>query len=106
MSSEKMLVTERGKQMHTEIAREYATFRPFCDREIALRRAGKGKEAVETMLKPEVGEARSVLRKSVADFEDYQAMLKDEVLKKQAATESSARTLLIGLALAGWCSGW
>ena len=64
----KMLATGRGKQMHAEVARQYGH---FCDREIALRPAGKSEEALEMVLKREVSEARSALRKGVAEFEDF-----------------------------------
>jgi methyl-accepting chemotaxis protein len=97
----KVLVTEEGKRLHREIADGYGKFRPFCDKEIELRRAGKTKEATQMLLNPEVAEARNEVRKSVAEFLAFQKKLKDEVVKKQAATEASAREMLIGLAIGG-----
>jgi CHASE3 domain sensor protein len=93
---EKVLLTEEGKRLHREIAQRYAKFRPFCDKEIELRRAGETKEATQTISNPEVTEARNELRKGVAEFLSFQKKLKDEVVKKQAATESSASAMLIG----------
>lgn len=55
---DKVLVSEEGRRLHKEIAQGYAKFRPFCDKEIELRRAGKTKEATELLVKPEVTEAR------------------------------------------------
>lgn len=77
--------------MHAEIKRNYERYRPFCDREIAVRRAGKAKEAAELILKPQLSEARTVLIKSVNEFEDYCGKLRDEALKRKACGRADVR---------------
>jgi methyl-accepting chemotaxis protein len=101
----KLLSTEEGKRLHQEIHRLYQEFRAICDREIQLRRAGKGKEAEALAFSPQTGETRTQLRKAVADMQALEDKIKEEILKEQAAIESRVRLLVIMLAILGVAIG-
>jgi methyl-accepting chemotaxis protein len=98
---QKTIVTEEGKQLHADIRRTFDEYRAIADREIELRRAGKTNEAVELAFSPPTGEARTRLRKAVADFNALENKLKDELLAEQTASESHARSVIWMLAVAG-----
>jgi methyl-accepting chemotaxis protein len=98
---QKTIVTEDGKQLHAEIRRTFDEYRAIADREIELRRAGKTTEAVELAFSPATGEARTHLRKAVADFNALEDKLKEELLAEQTASESRARSVIWTLAVAG-----
>jgi len=98
---QRTITTEEGKQLHAEIRRSFDEFRAIADREIELRRGGKANEAVELAFSPPTSEARTHLRKALADFNALEDKLKDELLAEQTAAESRARSVIWMLAVAG-----
>src|SRR5689334_17713081 len=98
---DKRLVTEEGKKLHQQIARDYEVFRAIVEREIELRRSGRAKEAVELAFSPRTGEARTALRASVAALIELEDSLKKQTLEEQTKTENSARFEMIGLTVIG-----
>jgi len=101
----KLLEIEEGKRVQAEIRRSYEIFRANSDREIALRRAGKLKEAEAVMFGVQMTEARNQLRKAVADMTALQTQLKDRVVREQDAMESHIRWLVVILGCAGMAVG-
>src|SRR5689334_976875 len=102
---DKRLVTEEGKKLHQQIARDYEVFRAIVEREIELRRSGRAKEAVELAFSPRTGEARTALRASVAALIELEDSVKKQTLEEQTKTENSARFEMIGLTVIGLVVG-
>jgi methyl-accepting chemotaxis protein len=98
---QKTIVTEEGKQLHADMRRAFDEYRAIADREIELRRAGKTTDAVELAFSPPTSQARTHLRKAVADFNALEEKLKDELLTEQTASESRARSMIWMLAVGG-----
>jgi methyl-accepting chemotaxis protein len=97
----RLLVTEEGKKLHAEIRTSSDSFRLIADHEIALRRAGKTKEAVELAFSESTSQVRNQMRKAVADLVLLEDRLKEETLKEQTAVESRVRRSVLLLAFAG-----
>jgi len=99
------LDTEEGKKLHATIGRAYGEFRLAVDREIRLRRAGKGHEAIALAFSPKTDEMRTQLHNAVKDLVALEDKSRGEMVKDQNAAESRARSAVMILAFAGIALG-
>ncbi len=93
----KLLITEKGKHLHSTILEKQVAFHDILQQEIGLRRAGKTKEAVELAFSPQAVQVKKDL---AAASSDLRALTDD--LAKQASEEqdaSGARTKMVILVL-------
>jgi CHASE3 domain sensor protein len=95
------VVTEQGKRLLADIVHDYEGYRAIADQEIQLKRANKSAEAISLGFSPQMSSVRSDLRKSVADFIEFQEGLRQETIKKQKSTQSTANLIVASLALGG-----
>ena len=100
------VVTEQGKRLLADIVHNYEGYRAIADQEIQLKRANKGAEAISLGFSPQMSSVRSDLRKSVADFIEFQEGLRQETIKKQKSTQSTANLIVASLALGGIALGF
>ena len=84
----KRLVNEKGRKLFEEISGEYHTFRGICDKEIELRRAGKGAEAEQLAFSPQTTEVRTKLRSKLTELDDLEDTLAQEGVKEGNAAAS------------------
>jgi methyl-accepting chemotaxis protein len=99
------LDTEEGKKLHAKIGHAYGEFRLTVDREIQLRRAGKGHEAIEVAFSPKTDEIRTQLHNTVKDLVALEDKSRGEIVQDQKATESRARSFVMILSFAGMALG-
>jgi len=100
-----MLVTEKEKKLFEQVVRDFEQYRLICDREIALRRAGKAKEAEQLAFSPETSEVRTTLRKTLKDQDELIDSLAVEAVKEGEAIQSSVRVLILVTAMVGFLIG-
>jgi len=96
-----LLVLDESKKLQADIRQSYATFRASSDRQIALRRAGKLKEAEAVMFSPQMNEARSQIHRAIADVATVENRVREEILKEQSARQSRVRSMVVIIAFAG-----
>ncbi len=97
----KLLVLDESKKLQADIRQSYATFRASSDRQIALRRAGKLKEAEAVMFSPQMNEARGEIHRALADVATVENRVREEILKEQSARQSRVRSMVVIIAFAG-----
>ncbi len=97
----KLLVLDESKKLQADIRQSYATFRASSDRQIALRRAGKLKEAEAVMFSPQMNEARGQIHRAIADVATVENRVREEILKEQSARQSRVRSMVVIIAFAG-----
>jgi methyl-accepting chemotaxis protein len=102
----KSLNHEEAKQLFAEIRSNYALLRANCDREIALQRAHKTKDALAVVFSPQAGEIRSRLRTEITQISEFQDKRKIDVVKEQSAIEARVRWLVIALGGVGTLIGF
>jgi len=96
-----LLVLDESKKLQADIRQSYATFRASSDRQIALRRAGKLKEAEAVMFSPQMNEARGEIHRAIADVATVENRVREEILKEQSARQSRVRSMVVIIAFAG-----
>ena len=84
----KLLITEKGKHLHSVILEKQAAFHDILQQEIGLRRAGKSKEAVELAFSPQAAQVKKDLAAASADLRT----LTDELAKKASEEQDAAGT--------------
>src|SRR3984957_4601462 len=57
------IVTDEGRRLQDEVQQNYAEWRPIADSAIALRRAGKIKQAENALFTPHANETRTKMRR-------------------------------------------
>jgi len=97
----KLLVLEESRKLQADIRQSYSTFRANSDREIALRRAGKLKEAEALMFSPRMIEVRAQIHRGLADVATLENRVREEILKEQSARGSHVRFMVVIIAFAG-----
>jgi|HubBroStandDraft_1064217.scaffolds.fasta_scaffold00335_13 methyl-accepting chemotaxis protein len=93
------LTTERGKELFGEIQQAHTTYDGLADRAIALRRAGKTKEALNTFFGGDGQKVRAEIKSRTTDLVAWFEKLTADAVAQQAA--SDARTKTITAVLAG-----
>ena len=102
---EPLLTTEEGKRRFAEVRQTTDAYHGAMDQVVALHRAGKQKEALDTVSGSKFGDLRVAAKGAAADFIEVQNKLKTRAREEQAATEASAKRLMLILALAGLAVG-
>jgi methyl-accepting chemotaxis protein len=98
---EKLLDTEEGKRLYAEIRRTAQQFRTIADKEIALKRAGKAKEAEEVAFSSETSQVRNELRNALSQLDEFYDKQSHAAVEEGAQIESRTRGLIIGCVVAG-----
>jgi methyl-accepting chemotaxis protein len=101
----KLLATEKGKQLFAEIERTHDAFRALLDKEIALKRAGKAKEAEAMAFGADTAAVRDELRKALSDLNDLFDNLAANAVENGNRIESRTRNLIIGASALGLLLG-
>ncbi len=100
-----LLATDEGHRLYGEIHSSYGEYRTIIDHEIELRRADKGKDAVDLAFSPQTAEVRTRVRKAIDDMVHLQNRFKEEIVKEQNAAESHVRYMVVFLGIAGFVVG-
>lgn len=101
----KLVKTEEGQRLLSEIGRNYEGYRSIAERIVSLERARKTNEVLALVFSPEMSSARTALQKAVADFAQFQEKKKDDAVQQQDSLEASARMIVIALSLSGLVLG-
>lgn len=102
---EPLLQTERGKQVFTDIRREYQEYNALEDRMIQLRREGKVKEAIALAFDAHTAQVRTDLRNNVAELDNLTDKVVKEGRDEHDAVEAQTRTLTLICCLIGLVIG-
>jgi methyl-accepting chemotaxis protein len=96
--------SDEGKRLFSEVQHSYDNFRAVSDKEIHLRRSGKTKDAIQTLTR-ESDPAFKQLHENVKAFTSYLDKGLEEADKRQDATVSRCRVLILALAALGFLLG-
>jgi methyl-accepting chemotaxis protein len=99
-----MVTTEAEKKALAEVGRTYDVIAAVFEKEIALRRSGETKDAMDMMSAGAA--ANKDVAKAVEDFIAIQEKGKKEALAEQNATDSEARAIVLSLAVVGLLAGF
>ena len=102
---ESLLVTEKGKKLFADIAREYVEYRSIAEQEIQFRRAGNSKAALNLAFAPHTAEVRTNLRNQAAELEGLIDSLAEAAVKESEAIESGVRTIVLAGSIIGFIVG-
>ena len=100
-----LLSTEEGHRLYAEIHSSYGEYRALIDREIELRRADKGKDAIDLAFSQQTAEVRTRVRKAIEGMVHLQIRFKEEIVKEQIAAEARLRYMIVFLGIAGFVVG-
>jgi len=100
-----LLSTEEGRRLYGDIRNSYGDYRVTLDHEIQLRRADKGKEAVDLAFSAETAEVRNRLRKAIGEMVQLQNRFKEQIVREQETAQSHMRYLVVLLAVPGFIVG-
>ena len=104
-SLDKQLVNEKGKKLFEDISSEYRDFRAICDKEIELRRAGKGAEAEQLAFSPQTSDVRKNLRERLAELDALEDTLAQEGVKEGSAAANGSRITIMAGSILGFAIG-
>jgi len=96
--------SEEGKRLFSEVQHSYDNLRAVSDKEVQLRRSGKTKDAIQTLTR-ESDPAFKQLHENVKAFTSYLDKGLEEADKRQDATVSRCRVLILTLAALGFLLG-
>jgi methyl-accepting chemotaxis protein len=100
------IVTDEGRRLQDEVQQNYAEWRPIADSAIALRRAGKIKQAEDALFTPHANETRTKMRTAVADFGKLEEKLQESLLSEQRTVALRVRLIVLMLGLVGVMLGF
>src|SRR5258708_3299684 len=100
-----LLSTEEGHRLFGGIHSSYGDYRAIIDHEIELRRADKGKDAVDLEFSSQTAEVRMRVRKAIEAMVKRQNSFKEEIVKEQSTAESRLRYTVVLLGIAGFAVG-
>src|SRR5438034_298159 len=89
--------SDEGKRLFSEVQHSYDNLRAVSDKEVQLRRSGKTKDAIQTLTR-ESDPAFKQLHENVKAFTSYLDKGLEEADKRQDATVSRCRVLILTLA--------
>ena len=98
------VTSESGKKALAGVSQTYEAYLPIAEKEIALQRAGKNKEALEIITGPAMT-INKELASAIADFVSTQEQGKTEFVQQQGATETRARSAVLILTVVGFLLG-
>src|SRR2546427_2777814 len=96
--------SDEGKRLFSEVQHSYDNLRAVSDKEVQLRRSGKTKDAIQTLTR-ESDPAFKQLHENVKAFTSYLDKGLEEADKRQDATVSRCRVLILTLAALGFLLG-
>ncbi len=96
--------SDEGKRLFSEVQHSYDNLRAVSDKEVQLRRSGKTKDAIQTLTR-ESDPAFKQLHENVKAFTSYLDKGLEEADKRQVATVSRCRVLILTLAALGFLLG-
>src|SRR5213080_1640384 len=96
--------SDEGKRLFSEVQHSYDNLRAVSDKEVQLRRSGKTKDAIQTLTR-ESDPAFKQLHENVKAFTSYLDKGLEEADKRQDATVSRCRVLILTLAAWGFLLG-
>src|SRR2546426_95545 len=96
--------SDEGKRLFSEVRHSYDNLRAVSDKEAQLRRSGKTKDAIQTLTR-ESDPAFKQLHENVKAFTSYLDKGLEEADKRQDATVSGCRVLILTLAALGFLLG-
>src|SRR5437879_4603030 len=96
--------SDEGKRLLSEVRHSYDNLRAVSDKEVQLRRSGKTKYAIQTLTR-ESDPAFKQLHENVKAFTSYLDKGLEEADKRQDATVSRCRVLILTLAALGFLLG-
>jgi len=102
---ERALTSEEGRKLAVELRQAANSYHDAQERVIALRRAGKNKEAEQLLFGDEVGNIRAQMDRGVNGFVELEQKKKDETRAELIATQSSATFWVATMGLAGLVVG-
>jgi methyl-accepting chemotaxis protein len=100
-----LLSTDEGRRLYGEIRNSYGDYRRLIVREIELRRADKGKDAIDLAFSPETAEVRNRVRKATDDMDHLQNRFKEQIMGEQNTAETRVRYKIVSLAVVGFAIG-
>jgi methyl-accepting chemotaxis protein len=100
-----LLLTEEGKQLLAEIESAHQGFRAVADKEIQLKRGGKGSEATELM-STQAAPAFNLLDKATDKLFEHLEQKKKALNQEQDREAAQGKTLAIALCLIGIAVGF
>jgi methyl-accepting chemotaxis protein len=102
---ERKLENEKGKKLFEDISSLYRDFRVLCDKEIELRRAGKGAEAELLAFSPQTSEVRKNLRDRLSELDALEDTLAQEGIKEGEAAASGSHVTILAGSIIGFVIG-
>src|SRR5207245_2089386 len=96
--------SDEGKRLFSEVQHSYDNLRAVSDKEVQLRRSGKTKDAIQTLTR-ESDPALKQLHENVKALTSYLDKGLEEADKRQDATVSRCRVLILILAALGFLLG-
>jgi len=96
--------SDEGKRLFSEVQHSYDNLLAVSDKEVQLRRSGKTKDAIQTLTR-ESDPAFKQLHENVKAFTSYLDKGLEEADKRQDATVSRCRVLILTLAALGFLLG-
>ena len=102
---EALLTTEEGKKMFAQLRQVSESYHDAMQRIVALKRAGKMKEAVALMRDPGVDASRVELAKRVAEMVEFENKLNAAARQGQLASESRMSALILVCLFVGVLTG-
>src|SRR3989442_2606852 len=99
-----LVQSDEGKRLFSEVQHSYDNLRAVSDKEVQLRRSGKTKDAIQTLTRESDPEFKQ-LHENVKAFTSYLDKGLEEADKRQDATVSGCRVLIITLAALGFLLG-
>ncbi len=100
-----MLVTEKGKKLMASLTQSEDTLLTYQTRAVQLQRAGKSKEAANTIFSPENNAVKAALQRDITTLIELEDQLKNDAIKEQASISARTETLVVSLSLAGLLIG-
>jgi methyl-accepting chemotaxis protein len=101
-----LLSTAESKKLFTDISQAAESYAAIADREIALKNAGKTKEALNLSYGSGTQQVRADLKKYTDDLVHWYGKLETESLDRQAASDATTKTLLLALVFSGLAVGF
>jgi len=102
---QKLLSTEEGRRLFAEIQRAAEQFRAMADKEIALKRAGKGKEAEQVGFAEEATQIRNALRGALSELDQFYDKQSHAAVEEGTQIASRTRDLIIVCVVLGLIVG-
>ena len=102
---QKLLVTDRGKQLFAEIVRMEAELGRGQEKAIELRRAGKNQAAIDQLFTPQMGQIRSDFKNALEELDGICDKLVENAVDEHNRIENRSRMTLVLCSVLGSALG-